>query len=159
MTFIVETLMAVYKHNGLLKASIMSATNAHRLGGNEAPPAIISSFLGTQLTELLDHIEQSDKNELFNLKGKQGMEIDIPQIPDLIVDNTDRNRTSPFAFTGNRFEFRAPGSSVNCASAMIALNAAMAEALASFKERVDARIKAGEQKIPSILEVLKAIPC
>ena len=155
VTFIVETLMAVFKHNGLLKASIMSATNAHRLGGNEAPPAIISSFLGTQLTELLDHIEQSDKNELFNLKGKQGMEIDIPQIPDLIVDNTDRNRTSPFAFTGNRFEFRAPGSSVNCASAMIALNAAMAEALNSFKERVDAKIAKGENKIPAILEVLK----
>ena len=140
VVFIVETLMAVYRHNGLLKASIMSATNAHRLGGNEAPPAIISSFLGTQLTELLDHIEQSDSNELFNLKGKQGMEIDIPQIPDLIVDNTDRNRTSPFAFTGNRFEFRAPGSSVNCASAMIALNTAMAEALTSFKERVDKKI-------------------
>ena len=140
VTFIVETLMAVYKHNGLLKASIMSATNAHRLGGNEAPPAIISSFLGTQLTELLNHIEQSDRNEVFNLKGKQGMEIDIPQIPDLIVDNTDRNRTSPFAFTGNRFEFRAPGSSVNCASAMISLNAAMAEALNSFKERVDKKI-------------------
>ena len=155
VTFIVETLMAVYKHNGLLKASIMSATNAHRLGGNEAPPAIISSFLGTQLTELLDHIEQSDKNELFNLKGKKGMEIDIPQIPDLIVDNTDRNRTSPFAFTGNRFEFRAPGSSVNCASAMIALNAAMAESLNAFKERVDAKIKVGEAKIPAILEVLK----
>ena len=155
VTFIVETLMAVYRHNGLLKASIMSATNAHRLGGNEAPPAIISSFLGTQLTELLDHIEQSDKNELFNLKGKQGMEIDIPQIPDLIVDNTDRNRTSPFAFTGNRFEFRAPGSSVNCASAMIALNAATAEALNSFKERVDAKIAKGENKIPAILEVLK----
>ena len=155
ITFIVETLMAVYKHNGLLKASIMSATNAHRLGGNEAPPAIISSFLGTQLTELLNHIEQSDKNELFTLKGKKGMEIDIPQIPDLIVDNTDRNRTSPFAFTGNRFEFRAPGSSVNCASAMIALNAAMAEALNSFKERVDAKIAAGENKIPAILEVLK----
>ena len=140
ITFIVETLMAVYRHNGLLKASIMSATNAHRLGGNEAPPAIISSFLGTQLTDLLDHIEKSDNNELFNLKGKQGMQIDIPQIPDLIVDNTDRNRTSPFAFTGNRFEFRAPGSSVNCASAMIALNAAMAEALTSFKERVDKKI-------------------
>ena len=155
VVFIVETLMAVYKHNGLLKASIMSATNAHRLGGNEAPPAIISSFLGTQLTELLNHIEESDKNELFNLKGKQGMEIDIPQIPDLIVDNTDRNRTSPFAFTGNRFEFRAPGSSVNCASAMIALNAAMAEALTSFKERVDAKIAKGEGKIPAILEVLK----
>ena len=155
VTFIVETLMAVYRHNGLLKASIMSATNAHRLGGNEAPPAIISSFLGTQLTELLNHIEQSDKNELFNLKGKQGMEIDIPQIPDLIVDNTDRNRTSPFAFTGNRFEFRAPGSSVNCSSAMIALNAAMAEALTSFKERVDKKIAAGENKVSAILEVLK----
>ena len=155
VTFIVETLMAVYRHNGLLKASIMSATNAHRLGGNEAPPAIISSFLGTQLTDLLDHIEQSDKNEFFTLKGKQGMEIDIPQIPDLIIDNTDRNRTSPFAFTGNRFEFRAPGSSVNCASAMIALNAAMAEALTSFKERVDAKIQAGENKISAILEVLK----
>ena len=155
ITFIVETLMAVYHHNGLLKASIMSATNAHRLGGNEAPPAIISSFLGTQLTEVLNHIETSEANELFNLKGKQGMEIDIPQIPDLIVDNTDRNRTSPFAFTGNRFEFRAPGSSVNCASAMIALNAAMAEALASFKERVDAKIAKGTDKIQAILEVLK----
>ena len=155
ITFIVETLMAVYHHNGLLKASIMSATNAHRLGGNEAPPAIISSFLGTQLTEVLNHIETSEANELFNLKGKQGMEIDIPQIPDLIVDNTDRNRTSPFAFTGNRFEFRAPGSSVNCASAMIALNAAMAEALTSFKERVDAKIVKGTDKIQAILEVLK----
>ena len=155
VTFIVETLMAVYKHNGLLKASIMSATNAHRLGGNEAPPAIISSFLGTQLTELLDHIEESEAKELFNLKGKQGMEIDIPQIPDLIVDNTDRNRTSPFAFTGNRFEFRAPGSSVNCASAMIALNAAMAEALTSFKERVDAKMAKGTDKIQALLEVLK----
>ena len=152
ITFIVETLMAVYKHNGLLKASIMSATNAHRLGGNEAPPAIISSFLGTQLTELLDHIERGERSEV---KGKKNMEIDIPQIPDLIVDNTDRNRTSPFAFTGNRFEFRAPGSSVNCASAMIALNAAMAEALNSFKERVDAKIAQGENKIAAILEVLK----
>ena len=140
VTFIVETLMAVHRHNGLLKASIMSATNAHRLGGNEAPPSIISSFLGTQLTELLDHMEQSDKDDLLHLKGKQGMVIDIPQIPDIIVDNTDRNRTSPFAFTGNRFEFRAPGSCANCASAMIALNAAMAEALNSFKERVDKKI-------------------
>jgi len=140
VTFIVETLMAVFRHNGLLKASIMSATNAHRLGGNEAPPAIISSFLGKQLTELLDHIELSDKDDLFTIKGKQGMEIDIPQIPDLIIDNTDRNRTSPFAFTGNRFEFRAPGSSANCASAMIALNSAMAEALQEFKKRVDQKI-------------------
>ena len=152
VTFIVETLMAVYKHNGLLKASIMSATNAHRLGGNEAPPAIISSFLGTQLTELLDHIERGETSEV---RGKKSMEIDIPQIPDLIVDNTDRNRTSPFAFTGNRFEFRAPGSSVNCASAMIALNAAMAEALNSFKERVDQKIAAGANKVSAILEVLK----
>ena len=152
VTFIVETLMAVYRHNGLLKASIMSATNAHRLGGNEAPPAIISSFLGTQLTELLNHIERGETSEV---RGKKNMEIDIPQIPDLIVDNTDRNRTSPFAFTGNRFEFRAPGSSVNCASAMIALNAAMAEALNSFKQRVDAKMAAGENKVAAILEVLK----
>ena len=146
VTFIVETLMGVYKHNGLLKASIMSATNAHRLGGNEAPPSIISSFLGKQLTELLDHIELSDKDDLFNLKGKQGMEIDIPQIPDLIIDNTDRNRTSPFAFTGNRFEFRAPGSSANCASAMIALNSAVAEALQDFRQRVDQRISEYSKK-------------
>jgi glutamine synthetase len=155
VTFIVETLMAVYRHNGLLKASIVSATNAHRLGGNEAPPAIISSFLGKQLTELLDHIELSDKDDLFNLKGKQGMEIDIPQIPDLIIDNTDRNRTSPFAFTGNRFEFRAPGSSANCASAMIALNSAMAEALQNFKQRVDAKIVKGDSKVSAILDVLR----
>ncbi|MBQ6379557.1 MAG: glutamine synthetase III [Prevotella sp.] len=155
VTFIVETLMAVYRHNGLLKASIMSATNAHRLGGNEAPPAIISSFLGKQLTELLDHIELSDKDDLFVLKGKQGMEIDIPQIPDLIIDNTDRNRTSPFAFTGNRFEFRAPGSSANCASAMIALNSAMAEALQEFKSRVDAKTADGDNKVSAILDVLR----
>ena len=155
VTFIVETLMAVYRHNGLLKASIMSATNAHRLGGNEAPPAIISSFLGQQLNEVLDHIEKSDKDELFNIRGKQGMEIDIPQIPDLIIDNTDRNRTSPFAFTGNRFEFRAIGSEANCASAMISLNAAMAEALSSFKQRVDALIAKGETKVSAIIDVLR----
>ena len=155
VTFIVETLMAVYRHNGLLKASIMSATNAHRLGGNEAPPAIISSFLGQQLNEVLDHIEKSDKDELFNIRGKQGMEIDIPQIPDLIIDNTDRNRTSPFAFTGNRFEFRAIGSEANCASAMIALNAAMAEALTSFKQRVDGLIAKGEDKLSAIIDVLR----
>ena len=155
VTFIVETLMAVYKHNGLLKASIVSATNAHRLGGNEAPPAIISSFLGKQLTELLDHIELSDKDDLFNIKGKQGMEIDIPQIPDLIIDNTDRNRTSPFAFTGNRFEFRAPGSSSNCASAMIALNSAVAEALQNFKQRVDKRIAKGDNRLSAIIDVLR----
>ena len=155
VTFIVETLMAVYRHNGLLKASIMSATNAHRLGGNEAPPAIISSFLGKQLSELLDHIEKADKDELFNLKGKQGMELDIPQIPELIIDNTDRNRTSPFAFTGNRFEFRAIGSEANSASAMIALNAAVAEALTDFRRRVDKLMAEGEDRMSAIIDVLR----
>ena len=139
--FIVETLMGVYKHNGLLKASIMSATNAHRLGANEAPPAIISSFLGKQLSELLDHIEKADKENLFTMDGKQDMKLDIPEIPELLIDNTDRNRTSPFAFTGNRFEFRAVGSEANCASAMITLNSAVAEALVNFKNRVDARLE------------------
>ena len=140
VVFIVETLMGVYRHNGLLKASIMSASNAHRLGANEAPPAIISSFLGKQVSELLDHIEKADKDDLFSVAGKQKMDLDIPEIPELFIDNTDRNRTSPFAFTGNRFEFRAVGSEANCASAMIALNAAVAEALTDFKQRVDARI-------------------
>ena len=146
-TFIVETLMGVYRHNGLLKASIMSATNAHRLGANEAPPAIISSFLGKQLSELLDHIEKADKDDIFSMDGKQGMKMDIPEIPELLIDNTDRNRTSPFAFTGNRFEFRAVGSEANCASAMIALNSAVAEALVDFKKRVDAKIPEYETKL------------
>ena len=153
--FIVETLMGVYKHNGLLKASIMSATNAHRLGANEAPPAIISSFLGTQLSDLLDHIEKSDKEDLFTMAGKQGMKLDIPEIPELFIDNTDRNRTSPFAFTGNRFEFRAVGSEANCASAMIALNSAVAEALNNFKKRVDALIAKGEDKTSAIIDILR----
>ena len=155
VTFIVETLMGVYKHNGLLKASIMSATNAHRLGANEAPPAIISSFLGKQLSELLDHIEKSDKDDLFNMAGKQGLKMDIPEIPELLIDNTDRNRTSPFAFTGNRFEFRAVGSEANCASAMIALNSAVAEALVDFKVRVDALIAKGEDATKAIVEVIR----
>ena len=155
VVFIVETLMGVYRHNGLLKASIMSATNAHRLGANEAPPAIISSFLGKQLSELLEKVEHSTSDELFTLEGKHGVMLDIPQIPELMVDNTDRNRTSPFAFTGNRFEFRAVGSSANCASALIALNTAVAEALTDFKTRVDARIANGEKKIAAILNVLR----
>ena len=145
-TFIVETLMGVYRHNGLLKASIMSATNAHRLGANEAPPAIISSFLGKQVSELLDHIEKADVDDILAMAGKQGMKMDIPEIPELFIDNTDRNRTSPFAFTGNRFEFRAVGSEANCASAMIALNSAVAEALVNFKQRVDACIPTYEKK-------------
>ena len=146
-TFIVETLMGVYRHNGLLKASIMSATNAHRLGANEAPPAIISSFLGKQVSELLDHIERADKDDLLAMSGKQGMKMDIPEIPELLIDNTDRNRTSPFAFTGNRFEFRAVGSEANCACAMIALNSAVAEALVDFKKRVDAHIPEVEKQL------------
>ena len=146
-TFIVETLMGVYRHNGLLKASIMSATNAHRLGANEAPPAIISSFLGKQVSELLDHIEKADVQDILAMAGKQGMKMDIPEIPELFIDNTDRNRTSPFAFTGNRFEFRAVGSEANCASAMIALNSAVAEALVEFKKRVDARIPEFEKEL------------
>ena len=153
--FIVETLMGVYKHNGLLKASIMSATNAHRLGANEAPPAIISSFLGHQLSHLLEHIEKADKQSLFNVEGKQGLKLDIPEIPELLIDNTDRNRTSPFAFTGNRFEFRAVGSEANCASGMIVLNSAVAEALNNFKERVDALIAKGEDKMSAIIDVLR----
>ena len=163
-TFIVETLMGVYRHNGLLKASIMSATNAHRLGANEAPPAIISSFLGKQVSELLDHIERADVSDILAMAGKQGLKMDIPEIPELFIDNTDRNRTSPFAFTGNRFEFRAVGSEANCASAMIALNSAVAEALMDFKKRVDARLPELEKKLAgtghnavfhAIIEVLR----
>ncbi len=154
VTFVVETLMGVYKHNGLLKASIMSATNAHRLGANEAPPAIVSSFLGKQLTEVLDHLENST-DDTIDIAGKSGLKLDIPSIPELLIDNTDRNRTSPFAFTGNRFEFRAVGSEANCASAMIALNAAVAEALVSFKERVDALIASGKDKHAAIIAVLR----
>ena len=154
VTFVVNTLMAVYRHNGLLKASISSATNAHRLGANEAPPAIISSFLGKQLSDLLTHIEESDQDALI-LSGKQGMKLDIPQIPELLIDNTDRNRTSPFAFTGNRFEFRAVGSEANCGSAMIALNTAVAEQLTEFKQEVDSRIASGEKQTSAILSVIR----
>ena len=155
VTFVVNTLMAVYHHNGLLKASISSATNAHRLGANEAPPAIISSFLGKQLSQVLNHIENSTKDNLISLSGKQGMKLDIPQIPEFLIDNTDRNRTSPFAFTGNRFEFRAVGSEANCASAMIALNSAVADQLAKFKKDVDALIEKGEPKVSAILEIIR----
>ena len=155
ITFVVNTLMAVYRHNGLLKASISSATNAHRLGANEAPPAIISSFLGKQVSQVLDYIENSGKDELISLAGKQGMKPDIPQIPELMIDNTDRNRTSPFAFTGNRFEFRAVGSEANCSSAMIVLNTAVAEQLILFKKDVDALIGKGEPKVAAILEVIR----
>ena len=154
VVFVVETLMGVYRHNGLLKASIMDAGNGHRLGANEAPPAIISSFLGRSVSDLLEHIEKADKNALF-IKGKEGVHIDIPQIPDIMRDNTDLKRTSPFAFTGNRFEFRAVGSSANCASAQIVLNTAVSEALTSFKQRVDKLMAAGEDKLSAILDVVR----
>lgn len=155
VVFVVETLMGVYRHNGVLKASVMSATNDHRLGANEAPPAIISSFLGKQISDLLEHIEKADKKNLFSMKGKQGMQLDIPEIPELLIDNTDRNRTSPFAFTGNRFELRAVGSEANCASALIVLNTAVAEALTNFKQRVDALISRGEDQTSAIIEVVR----
>ena len=154
VTFTVETLKAVLDHNGLLKASIMSASNAHRLGANEAPPAIISSFLGKNVTELLDIVESADLDS-FLVEGKTSFKLDLPSIPELFIDNTDRNRTSPFAFTGNRFEFRAVGSEANCASAMLTLNAAVAEALNSFKSRVDALIAAGEKKEAAIIKVVR----
>lgn len=155
VVFIVETLMAVFKYNGLLKASIMSATNSHRLGANEAPPAIISSFLGKQVSDLLAHIEKADKKDLFTLTDKKGMKLDIPEIPELFIDNTDRNRTSPFAFTGNRFEFRAVGSEANCACALIVLNATVAEALTNFKKRVDQLESKGEDRTSAILDVVR----
>ena len=155
VTFIVETLTAVLKHNGLLKASIMSATNAHRLGAAEAPPAIISSFLGEQLGELLEHLENAPDDELIDLTCKHGVKLDIPQIPELMVDNTDRNRTSPFAFTGNRFEFRAVGAQANCAASMIVLNSAVAETLIDFKRRVDTLINEGMDKMKAVLHVVR----
>lgn len=143
IVFVSNVMAAVHKHNALLKASIMSATNAHRLGANEAPPAIISMFLGSQLNGILDSIEKNETDAII-LHGKEGMRLDVNQIPELMIDNTDRNRTSPFAFTGNRFEYRAVGSSANCASALIALNAAVAYELESFADRVDKRLAKGE---------------
>jgi len=155
VTFMVNILMAVYKNNALLKASVMTAQNAHRLGANEAPPAIISAFLGTQLSQLLDKIENSNSEDGITLDDKKKMQLGIGSIPEVFVDNTDRNRTSPFAFTGNRFEFRAVGSSANCASAMIALNTAVAAQLKEFKAEVDKKISSGIAKEKAIFEVIK----
>ena len=151
ITFICNVMNAVYNYNGLLKASIASATNAHRLGANEAPPAIISMFLGKQVSDVLDSLVSSDKDDNLKIAGKEELNLKVSQIPELLLDNTDRNRTSPFAFTGNRFEFRAVGSSANCSSAMIALNAAVAEQLTKFKEKVDARVAKGEELDDAIL--------
>lgn len=157
ITFVTNVMAAVYAYNGLLKASIISATNAHRLGANEAPPAIISMFLGTQLSRILEKIEKGD--DAFDLKGKEELNLDVAQIPELLLDNTDRNRTSPFAFTGNRFEFRAVGSSANCASAMIVLNAAVADQLNLFADKIDAAVAKGislrEALLTEIRELVK----
>ena len=155
ITFVVNTIMAVYKYNALLKASIASATNAHRLGANEAPPAIISTFLGTQISEILDKFENSSIEDAIEVDDKKGLHLGFGQIPELLLDNTDRNRTSPFAFTGNRFEFRAVGSSANCAAAMLVLNAAVADQLRQFKAEVDAKIATGKDKFAAIIEVIR----
>ena len=157
ITFIANVMAAVYKYNGLLKASISSATNAHRLGANEAPPAIISMFLGSALSKLLTDIENSTDNFDITLDDKGKYNVNLSQIPEIMVDNTDRNRTSPFAFTGNRFDFRAMGSSANCASAMIAINATVAEQLMDFKQSVDKRLADGESLIHSILAEVRSL--
>ena len=155
ITFVVNSLMAVYKYNALLKASIASATNAHRLGANEAPPAIISTFLGTQISDILDKFENSSIEDAIEVDDKKGLHLGFGQIPELLLDNTDRNRTSPFAFTGNRFEFRAAGSSSNCAAAMIAINAAMANQLNEFRASVEKLMEEGVGKDEAIFRLLK----
>ena len=158
ITFLVNVISAVHKHNGLLKAAIMSATNSHRLGANEAPPAIISTFLGTQVSAVLDKLEASRSDSAIRFNAKNVFKMSgISHIPALLRDNTDRNRTSAFAFTGNRFELRAVGSSDNCAEAMIVLNTAVADELTAFRERVDARIEAGVRKEKAIYEELKSM--
>ncbi len=155
VTFFVNVLMAVQKHNALLKASIATATNAHRLGANEAPPAIISSFLGKAMTDVLRKLLEMPSDTPIEIAGKKGASVGLIEIPEIFVDNTDRNRTSPFAFTGNRFEFRAVGSSANCAGAMTTLNAAVADQLMTFKADVDKEIAAGKPMTVAIMDVLK----
>ena len=158
VTFVANIIAAVYRNNGALKASISTATNAHRLGANEAPPAIISVFLGKQVSAVLDKIAESQSEDAIKFDSKTGFKMQgIPHIPELLMDNTDRNRTSPFAFTGNRFEFRAVGSSANCASAMITLNAAVAYQLRLFKSQVDELIAAGRSAEEAIFEVVKSL--
>ncbi len=156
ITFLVNALMAVYKNNALLKASIMTAQNAHRLGAGEAPPTIISAFLGSHLTEVLNKLEESSSEEAIVMGSKKQMKLGVAHIPEVLLDNTDRNRTSPFAFTGNRFEFRAVGSSANCASALIVLNTIMADQLNEFKNLVDEKIASGIPTNKAIFEVLRA---
>ena len=157
VTFFVNVLAAVQKHNDILKASIASATNAHRLGANEAPPAIVSAFLGKTMTSVLKKLLEVPSDTPIEIAGKKGKSVGLVEIPEIFVDNTDRNRTSPFAFTGNRFEFRAVGSSANCAGAMTALNAAVAEQLIAFKKDVDKAMKAGNSMNVAIMDTLKPI--
>ena len=157
VTFFVNVLAAVQKHNALLKASIATATNAHRLGANEAPPAIVSAFLGRTMTEVLHKLLEVPSDTPIEIAGKKGKSVGLVEIPEIFVDNTDRNRTSPFAFTGNRFEFRAVGSLANCAGAMTTLNAAVAEQLISFKKSLDKELAAGKALNVAILDTLKPI--
>ena len=157
ITFFVNTLYAVQRHNGLLKASIASATNAHRLGANEAPPAIVSAFLGRTMNEVLHKLLEMPSGTPIEIAGKTGASVGAIGIPQIFVDNTDRNRTSPFAFTGNRFEFRAVGSSANCAGAMITLNTAVAEQLLDFRQAVDAEIASGKALDIAVMDVLKPL--
>ncbi|MBO5216475.1 MAG: glutamine synthetase III [Alistipes sp.] len=158
ITFLVNVLAAVHRHNGLLKAAIMSATNSHRLGANEAPPAIISAFLGTHLSSVLDKLARSKDDNAIRFDAKSVLRMSgISQIPSILLDNTDRNRTSPFAFTGNRFEFRAVGSSDNCAEAIITLCSIVAEQLREFKREVDEKIAGGMKKDKAIYEVVKRL--
>ena len=155
ITFFVNVLAAVQKHNALLKASIASATNAHRLGANEAPPAIVSAFLGRTMTSVLKKLLEVPSGTPIEIAGKKGRSVGLVEIPEIFVDNTDRNRTSPFAFTGNRFEFRAVGSSANCAGAMTVLNAAVAEQLLDFKAAVDKEMAAGKELNVAVMDCLK----
>ena len=157
ITFFVNVLAAVQKHNALLKASIASATNAHRLGANEAPPAIVSAFLGRTMTEVLRKLLEVPSDTPIEIAGKKGQSVGIVEIPELFVDNTDRNRTSPFAFTGNRFEFRAVGSSANCAGAVTTISAAVAEQLIDFKLALDKELASGKKVNVAIMDVLKPI--
>ena len=153
LTFFVNTVRAVYEHADLMRSSIASVSNDHRLGANEAPPAIISIFLGSQLNDVLDEIETSRISK--KIKEDNGLWLGIPKIPQILLDNTDRNRTSPFAFTGNKFEFRAVGSSANSSAPMTILNTVVADQLVKFKVEVDKLIKKGEKKDIAILTILK----
>ncbi|MBD5267977.1 MAG: glutamine synthetase type III [Bacteroides sp.] len=156
IAFVTNVMAAVHKHNALLKATIISATNQHRLGANEAPPAIISMFLGTQLSRVLDELENTDMDTI-EFEGKEKVSLEISQIPELSIDNTDRNRTSPFAFTGNRFEYRAVGSSANCASALIALNAAVADQLNQFADKIEKKVAEGKDLNKALLKEIKKL--